>query len=424
MGGIGIKSGGRIALKNLEYDYLIIGGGIAGTTAAETIRRRDAAGKIAIVEDEPHLLYSRVFLPAYARGELGREKVMLRGLKDYERQNIDLFVSERILKIDFSRREAATASGKNFFYKKLLVASGGRVRPWEFEKEFADRILRLQTLEDAERIRSLAFEGKIKKVAVVGGGFISLEFLNIFKKYGVELTLILRADYFWKGQVDDKGGEFFKELFSRNAVAQLSRDELYEIRRVGNGIQVLTKNGNKIECDYIAAGLGLKRNNELVEGQLETGRGIKVNEFLEAKGQERVWAAGDVVEYFDKFSGRDRMVGNWTHGFMTGHIAGENMAGGRKSFASASTYSITALSSVLTFVGDVEEDAADETVTRFLPAERKYSRFFLKRGRLIGAILFNTYQLKPILSKLIESEKDLSAQKHLFRDVRGDLSLL
>ena len=409
---------------NLEYDYFIIGGGIAGTAAAEAIRKLDGGGTVAIAEDEPHLLYSRVFLPAYARGELAREKVMLRGLKDYERQNIDLFVSERVLKIDFMRREATAASGKTFSFKKLLIASGGRVEPWEFEKEFADRILRLQTLEDAERIRFLAWEGKIKKVVVVGGGFISLEFLNIFKKYGVLLTLILRADYFWKGHVDDQGGEFLKELFSRNAVTQLSRDGIGELRRVGNGIQILTKNGNKIECDYIAAGLGLKRNNELAEGQLETGRGIKVNEFLEAKGQEQVWAAGDAIEYIDKFSGRARMAGNWTHSFMTGHIAGENMAGGRQSFASVSTYSIKALDSVLTFVGDAEEDAADETIARYLPAEKKYSRFFLKGGRLIGAILFNTYQLKPILSKLIESGKDVSAEKHLFRDVKGDLSLL
>ncbi len=409
---------------DFAYDYLIIGGGIAGTTAAEAIRKLDGDGAIAILEDEGHLLYSRVFLPAYARGELELGKVMLRTLKDYERQNIDLYVSERALKIDFVRREVAAASGKTFFYNKLLIASGGRVQPWEFEREFGDRILRLQTLEDARRIRALAAERKITKAVVVGGGFIALEFLNIFRKYGAELTVLLRSDYFWKGHVDEKGREFFQEFFSRNAVAQLSRDEVQELRRVGNEIQVMTRNGKKLHCDYLAAGLGLKSNNELALGSLETASGIRVNEFLEARGSQGVWAAGDAIEYFDKFSGRFRTAGNWTHGFMTGHIAGENMVGARKIFSAPSTYSIKALDSVLTFVGDVEEAAAQESISRYLPAERKYSRFFLKEGRLIGAVLFNTYQLKPLLSKLIESGKDISGKRRLLSDVRGDLSLL
>ena len=402
----------------LLYDYLIIGGGIAGTSAAEAIRKLDSGSKIAILEDEGHLLYSRVFLPAYARGEMPLEKVMLRRWEDYSRQKIDVYLSETAKQVDFSRREVFAESSKVFSYKKLLIASGGRVKPWEFsaqggsasggEKEFADRILRLQTLDDARRILELGSAGRLRRVVVLGGGFITLEFLNIFRKYGSETTLLFRDDYFWKGQVEERGGKFFEELFSRDRVRTLGREEVSELRRVGSDVQVLTKNGLKLAADWLAVGIGLERSFELVQGVSETGAGIRVNEFLEVPGVSDVWAAGDVMEYFDAISGRFRTVGNWTHAFYTGHLAGENMAGKRLRFSSVPSYSVKILDSVATFVGEVDEKFADRTFVREVPLERKYARFFLKGGRLLGAVLLNAWQSKPALTRLIESGRTLS----------------
>ena len=392
----------------LLYDYLIIGGGIAGTSAAEAIRKLDQGSKIAILENEGHLLYSRVFLPSYARGEMPLEKVMLRRLEDYSRQNIDVYLSETAKQVDFSRREVFSESSKVFSYKKLLIASGGRVRPWEFEQEFKDRILRLQTLDDARRILELGSAGRLRRVVVLGGGFITLEFLNIFRKYGSETTLLFRDDYFWKGQVEERGGKFFEELFFRNRVRTLGREEVSELRRVGSDVQVLTKNGLKLAADWLAVGIGLERSFELVQGVSETGAGIRVNEFLEVLGVSDVWAAGDVMEYFDAISGRFRTVGNWTHAFYTGHLAGENMASKRLRFSSVPSYSVKILDSVATFVGEVDEKFADRMFVREVPLERKYARFFLKGGRLVGAVLLNAWQSKPALTRLIESGRTLS----------------
>ena len=392
----------------LLYDYLIIGGGIAGTSAAEAIRKLDPGSKIAILENEGHLLYSRVFLPSYARGEMPLEKVMLRRLEDYSRQNIDVYLSETAKQVDFSRREVFSESSKVFSYKKLLIASGGRVRPWEFEQEFKDRVLRLQTLDDARRILELGSAGRLRRVVVLGGGFITLEFLNIFRKYGSETTLLFRDDYFWKGQVEERGGKFFEELFFRNRVRTLGREEVSELRRVGSDVQVLTKNGLKLAADWLAVGIGLERSFELVQGVSETGAGIRVNEFLEVLGVSDVWAAGDVMEYFDAISGRFRTVGNWTHAFYTGHLAGENMAGKRLRFSSVPSYSVKILDSVATFVGEVDEKFADRMFVREVPLERKYARFFLKGGRLLGAVLLNAWQSKPALTRLIESGRTLS----------------
>ena len=74
-----------------RYDYLIIGGGIAGVTAAETIRAADPRGSIAIVGDEPHILYSRVLIPSYLKGKIQRGQLFLRRAEDFIKKQIDLF---------------------------------------------------------------------------------------------------------------------------------------------------------------------------------------------------------------------------------------------------------------------------------------------------------------------------------------------
>jgi len=75
-----------------HYDYLIIGGGIAGVTAAETIRANDASATIGIVSAEPHPLYSRVMLPAYLKGRINRDKLFLRTADDFVKKKFDEYI--------------------------------------------------------------------------------------------------------------------------------------------------------------------------------------------------------------------------------------------------------------------------------------------------------------------------------------------
>lgn len=406
-----------------KYDFLIIGGGIAGTTAAETIRRKNVSATVAIIEDEPHFLYSRVFLPAFSRGEIGLDKVMLRSLGDYEKKRIDLYLSERAENVDFVRQECRTSAGSVFAYKKLLIAAGGRVAPWEFEGDAGDRLLRLQRLEDAERILALGRTGQLRRAVVVGAGFIAIEFLNIFRAYGAETTLLYRGEHFWKGRVDREGAELFSAEFSKNRIEERAGDDIYRVTNTGHGLNVVTKNGMQIEADVVAVGIGIRRNMELGMGAFQTGEGIKVNEFLETNAAN-VWAAGDSAEYFDTYAGKWKTVGNWTHGFLTGKIAGVNMLGEREAFSAVSAYSITALGMVLTVVGETGEGEHISAVVRFDPRERKYSRFFLQNGKIIGATLINSFQAKPALAKLIESRKDFSGRENVLADPSRDLATL
>lgn len=174
-----------------RYDYLIIGGGIAGVTAAEAIRGEDPAGTIGILSDERHLLYSRVLLPSYLKKRIKRERVFLRTAKDFTRRRIDLYRDKAAIAVDIKRREVAAADGETFGYKKLLIASGGKTNrlpaDWGGEQAYG-----LQTLDDADRL--LVAIPNIREPLVIGSSFIALEFIEIFILNGVIPMVLTKSE--------------------------------------------------------------------------------------------------------------------------------------------------------------------------------------------------------------------------------------
>src|SRR3989344_4721704 len=203
-----------------EYDFLIIGGGIAGTTAAETIRKEDPYSSIAILEREPNPLYSRVLIPRYLKGTMNREKVFLRHFEDYQKQKIDFFSNTEVTGLNLDRREVygdvvsdTGSAPKIFSYKKLLIASGGRPRPALDNLALGPNVLalRMQTLQDADTIYKTLTTRQSETALVVGDGFIALEFLESFLVHGFKVNLAINGDKFNVNTLGENGSEIFED---------------------------------------------------------------------------------------------------------------------------------------------------------------------------------------------------------------------
>lgn len=396
----------------IPCDYVIIGGGIAGTTAAETIREQDAYGSIVLISSEPYPLYSRVLLPRYVRGNIAEEKVILRQLGDYEERRISLYLSETVQSLDMEKREAYTNADRTFLFKKLLIASGGHAAPWEHARAESERVLRFQTLDDARRIISATAVAKEKTAAVIGGGFIALEFLELFVHKGFTTTLFARGAYFWEHVLDENGGRLLEELFEIKGISVRHGAEISDIAAQPFGLVVQTKDGRRTEAALVGVGIGLERNLFFVPAQIARGTGVLVDEELRTNIAD-VWAAGDVAEYRDGSTGRRRVTGNWTQSFVQGRIAGSNMAGAHEKFHAVAAYSVKVFDTVITQVGDVEREAdgKNEVVSRTDIERRRHEMFVLRDGRIIGAILVNAFAEKSTLAELIERRTNVSSHK-------------
>src|SRR5690349_21772667 len=109
--------------------YVVLGNGIAGQTCAEDLRKADADASITIIAAERHPLYNRVALPRYLRGQVRREKVFMRTVEDYSRQNLDIHFETWATEVDFAGKVVTTNRGDSFPYDAILIATGGRPKP-------------------------------------------------------------------------------------------------------------------------------------------------------------------------------------------------------------------------------------------------------------------------------------------------------
>ncbi|MBI2039210.1 MAG: FAD-dependent oxidoreductase [Candidatus Niyogibacteria bacterium] len=343
--------------------YCIIGGGVAGTTAAETIRARDPEGEVLLVSAESHPLYSRVALPAYVMGELGRENVMMRTLRDYAARGIRFLSSERAVTADPENHRIGLASGAALDYDALLVASGGRLREWRTGAQADGRMFRLQTLDDAERLREFfknypagGSADRTRRAVVIGGGLIALELAEIFRAKKFDVTFFVRGARFWDGKwIDPEDHGRLVAIWGKNGIEAIFGDTVAECVARGDGVMIRTKNGREIAADCVAAGIGIERNTDFlsgISGSPASGifsEGIIVNEHLKTAMPD-VWAAGDVAQCVE--NGVRRGSANWSTAVLQGRIAGANMTGGEEALRVGTRYSIGHFGAVLKLEDD------------------------------------------------------------------------
>ena len=412
----------------MEYKYVIIGGGIAGVTAAETIRELDPSGAIAVFTKEAHVLYSRVLLPSFLKGRIRQDQLFLRTFNDFEKSHINLFLKRAVVGIDIKQKKITFQDNESLFhkkntvfYEKLLIASGGEVEEWPVAGNNKKGIFRLQTIDDAEALAK--YLSQAKKAIVAGGSFIALEFLEIFSLRRIPISLICKSVGFFSNSLDGTGGEIIDSNFRRHGIESHYKEEVREVLG-GNWVSgIRTNRPAEYQGDIIGVGIGLNKNlNFFKERGFLTGEeGIKTNEYLET-GNEGVFAAGDIAEFYDVIFEKNHTVGNWTNAFLQGKTVGLNMAGRKMVFRNVPFYSITNLGFQITALGEIETGEGIETISRANPPFHKYERFFIKDGIIKGAFMINMFSDKSILAKLIENKVSVEKIKGNFADISFNLA--
>lgn len=408
-----------------RFDYIIVGGGVAGVTAAETIREQEPSVSIAIVSDEPYPLYSRVLLPNYVKGLTAREQVFLRKHEDYAAKQISLLGGLVAERLDAAGRTLHLSGGGLLGFGKLLIATGGRPRPLGIPGEDFAGVSRFQTIEDAERMRE-RLPGATRAV-VVGGGFIALEYLDILSRAGIPTALLLAESWFFSRFVDAAGGAFLHEHFRRNGIDPIvTNDELAEIRGGSSLSGIRTQHGQTIACNFLGIGIGLAPNVSWLAGSgvAFTPRGVAANEFLET-AVLGVFAAGDIADIHDA-ANRQRMVGGtWGNAVLQGRVAGRNLAvasGRRKPYRNIPAYAIKCLGFFIACIGAAGEAPGVDALSRIGRGREWYERFFFRGDRLVGAVLINRPESQRAASMLIRDGAPLGAARARFAEEAFDMA--
>lgn len=407
-----------------KVDYLIIGGGVAGTIAAEFIRMRDSSGTIAIVSEENEVLYSRVMLPHFLRGKIPFERLYVRKVEQYEENNIELLEGVSVDSVNTHRKKVNLSNGKEIGYEKLLIASGGKVNKLGFPGSDLKGVTYLRTIKDVQEIKGLM--NRVENAVVVGGGFIGIELAQSFAQKGIKTTSIIRESYFWSRVVGENSGKLINKILEENGIKILTEKEVMEFVGKDSLSSIRLKDGTEIPAELAGIGVGIHMDLDYLKGSgIKMNKGVVTNEFLETETLD-IWAAGDVAEFYDLLFEKKHQLGNWSNAVAQGKVVGSNMAAGwgkgeREKFETISAYTISIFDGSFTFLGDTSKDNDTELVERGSVEENQLGQLYVRNDRIVGASLINLNVDRVSLSKLIMNRVKIGINKEKLSEVNFDL---
>jgi NAD(P)H-nitrite reductase large subunit len=401
----------------LSRRYVVIGNGIAGQTAAEELRKADADASIVMIAAERYPLYNRVALPRYLRGQVRREKVLMRTVEDYANRNLEIHFETWAIEIDARSKVVRTNRGQEFPYDALLIATGGRPKPppWAGSDEVS-ACLGFQTLDDTDAIIEKADASE--RVLVMGGSFIGYELAEgvSFRKKA-KLTWIMRGPWFLRYVLDEEGGRLCRQMGEAQDVEFIVSDEVQKFSRVNGRFHAETVNGKKVDFNLLTYGVGLDYYTEPVRGTgIELNKGIVTDSKLRTSAPD-VYAAGDVAVFYDLMVERHNQMGTWDNAIAHGEVAARNMAGAHEDFFDVPTYTTTMFGSTLAVMGvtpDVQPDL--ESVRTFDFDEKFYRKLFFKDDRLVGAIMIGPPKGRKKLIEIMRSRQKIERPKEELLD--------
>ena len=397
--------------------YVIVGNGIAGQTAAEDLRKLDADASIVMIAAERHPLYNRVALPRYLRGQVRREKVFMRKVEDYARQNLEIHFETWATEVDVTRKVVRTNTGNEFAYDALLVATGGRPKPPPWPGcEDVSQTIGFQTLDDTDAIIEKA--DSAERVLVMGGSFIGYELAEgvSFRKKA-QLTWIMRGPWFLRYVLDEEGGQLCRQLGEAQGVEFVTSDEVQKFSRLNGRFLAETVNGKRVEFDLLTYGVGLDYYTEPVNGgTVKLDKGIVTDSKLRTSAPD-VYAAGDIAVFYDLMVERHNQMGTWDNAEAHGRVAARNMAGADEDFFDVPTYTTTMFGSTLAVMGvtpDVQPGL--ESVRTYSFEEKFYRKLFFKDDRLVGAIMIGPPKGRKKLIEIMRSRQRIERPKQELLD--------
>jgi NAD(P)H-nitrite reductase large subunit len=407
----------------MTQSYVIIGDGIAGSSAAETLREQDPDANITVITDEGEALYNRILIKEFAKGKLPEAPVSIHEEDWYAERDIDLSLNTYVTDVDVDADEIHTHEGDTLEYDKLLLATGGTPAQLPVENSDAEGVHHFWTFQDARAIQDHAAEADTG--VIIGAGLLGIDLAAICGAQDVDAKYLMRGDCWWRYALNEEGAEIIHDGLREKGVEPVFQSGADEFVTDDGGHVEATvdSNGERYESDFVGAAIGLNFNVEFMQGTgLETDDGIVVDEYMQTNLDD-VYAAGDITKFYDTILGEQAQNGSWGSAKEQGQTAAKNMAADDEveSFRWVSSYSITHFD--FPFLSFGHPTLGDDFV------ERKYSdtewrRVVFKDGKVIGGVLIGDLAPQSKLKQLIREERDLTGQKEILIEEDIDLDKL
>jgi len=395
------------ATTNLKT-VVIVGGGLAGATAAFALRVRDYAGRIVLVSEEQEPPYERPPLSKeYLRGEKPIDEAYVKPLAEYEAQDIELRRGQRAVRVDPRIRRIDLDDGTSLDYDALLIATGAEPRRLGPPGTGLDGVHSLRTVGDADALREAASHASA--IAVIGGGWVGSEVAASLRQLGHQVTLISNRERPLERVLGPEVADVYRAVHLENGV-HLVQGQVADIQGINRVDGVRLSDGRQIPTDLVVVGVGAAPRVELAtRAGVEISNGaIVADEFLRTSVPS-IYAAGDVVAAWHPRFGQHVRVEHWDNAKRQGATAGANILGAHEAYARTPYFYSDQFDLGMEYRGHAP--AWDRVVVRGDLDAREFHAFWLADGRVRAAMNMNLWDDGKALRRLVDTEARIDADR-------------
>jgi 3-phenylpropionate/trans-cinnamate dioxygenase ferredoxin reductase subunit len=379
---------------------VIVGAGLAGAKAAETLRSEGFNGRVVLVGDEGIRPYER---PPLSKQYLRREKdfdfAAVHDEEYYGAHDIELLADSRAVELDLDTATVALSSGQSIHYDRLLLATGAEPRRLSVPGADLAGVHYLRRVTDADELyQALA---PSPRVVVIGAGWIGAEVAASARQLGAEVAMIEMGHVPLERVLGAEVGGIYRDLHAEHGVKLhfgVAIDSILGDSAVGS---VRLSDGTELAADLVVVGIGATPRLELAEGTgLAIENGLLVDEHL-ATNVPNVFAAGDVANAFNPLYGEHIRLEHWAAALHQGPVAAVNMLGASVSYDRVPYFYSDQYDVGMEYRGWAQH--WDEVVFRGDPSGREFLAFWLLDGCVVAAMNANVWDSGDALDALVRA---------------------
>ncbi|WP_328317371.1 NAD(P)/FAD-dependent oxidoreductase [Streptomyces sp. NBC_00388] len=399
-------------MVDAHLTFVIIGGGLAGAKAAETLRTEGFAGRVILIGDERDHPYERPPLSkGFLTGKDERDSVFVHETAWYAQADIELHLGQTVVSIDRAVKVVRLGDDTAIHYDKLLLATGAEPHRLDIPGTGLAGVHHLRRLAHADRLRNvLSSLGRDNgHLVIAGAGWIGLEVAAAARGYGAEVTVVDPNGTPLHGVVGPEVGQIFTDLHTQHGVRFHFGARLTEITgQDGMVLAARTDDGEEHPAHDVLAAIGAAPRVSLAEAAgLELadradGGGIAVDSSLRTSDPD-IYAAGDVAAARHPLLGRRLRVEHWANALNGGPAAARAMLGQGVAYDRIPYFFSDQYDLGLEYSGWAPPGSYDQVLIRGDAGKRQFIAFWMKDGRLLAGMNVNVWDVTEQLQRLIRS---------------------
>ena len=388
---------------------VIVGGGLAGASAAVELREQGFDGALHIIAAEHHNPYERPPLSKeYLLDTNSRDAIFVKPGAWYREEKVQLSSGEEVTEIlDHS---VALGSGRTLPFDRLLLATGASPRTLDVPGGGAPGIHTLRTVDDSEALRN-AMKGGGRRVVFIGAGWIGLELAAAAREYGNEVTVIAPDEVPLHRAIGDELGAMFQKLHVEHGVEFRLGPKVTGFTHDEGVLTAAETDQGAVPADLAVVAIGVSPNTALAEAAgIQVDNGILTDEHL-ATSRADVFAAGDVANAFHPVLGARMRNEHWANAKESGRVAARAMLG-HDAVLDAIPYFYTDQYDLgMEYSGYPPLTEGADVVYRGDRAKREFVAFWIRDSRVVAGMNVNVWDVNEQVQNLIRSGKPVNVER-------------